>query len=170
MNGSIRAAVIAGAGVLTALCAVGAASIPAAVDPSLILTKSQTNYLLGCGGCHGETGVSNSRLVPDLRDQVGYYLATQAGREYLVRLPNVSFYTASNAELADILNYVIFTIGGNGVPPRAKPYTAAEVAKLRKQPLTEVSLVEYRGRLVSELIEKHGAPASLRFYTEQYER
>ena len=140
----------------------------APVDPSLLLAKSQVNYLLGCGGCHGEQGRSNSRLVPDLRDQIGYYLATRAGREYLVRLPNVSFYSASDAELADILNYAIFTFGGASVPAHAKPFTASEVARLRKQPLTEVSLVQYRTRLVDELIQSHGAPESMRYYTDQY--
>jgi hypothetical protein len=144
------------------------AAAPADVDASLLLTKSETNYLLGCGGCHGESGRSNSKLVPDLKDSVGYYLATPAGRAYLVRLPNVSFYSASDAELADILNYAIFTIGGAGAPANAKRYTATEVSRLRKTPLTEVSLVGYRAQLVSELIEKYGAPASMRFYSDQY--
>ncbi len=129
------------------------------------LAKPYSNYLLGCGGCHGIDGVSNARLVPQLRGQVGYFLATKTGREYLVRVPNVAFYTASNDELAQMLNYMVFTIGREGVPPNAKAYTAGEVAKLRKSPLTEISLVDYRNRLVEDLIANHGAPASLRIYS-----
>ena len=155
-----RSALIGGALAVLAGVAVGAA----AVDPSLKLSKAQGAYLLGCGGCHGEEGTSNGRLVPDLRGQVGYYLATQAGREYIVRLPNVSFYTASNDELAQILNYVVFTLGADGVPAHARPYTAPEVARLRQAPLTEVSLVAYRGRLVDDLIAHHAAPVSLKLY------
>ena len=37
-------------------------------------TRPQSNYLLACGGCHGENGISNSKLVPDLFGQVGFYL------------------------------------------------------------------------------------------------
>jgi mono/diheme cytochrome c family protein len=164
----VRCSIAIGA-VGAAMLTVRAADVP--VDPSLLLAEPQSNYLLGCGGCHGVDGRSNSKLVPDLRDQVGYFLSTPAGREYLVRLPNVAFYTASNEELAAVLNYMVFTLGGKGVPADAKPYTAAEVASLRKSPLTEVSLVAYRARLVEELIAQHHAPESLRVYgNTRYER
>ena len=140
-----------------------------APDPSLILDKPQSDYLLGCGGCHGPQGHSNPRLVPDLHNQVGYFLLTDEGRAYLVRVPNVALYTASNEELAAMLNYMVFTLGGTGVPAHAKPYTAAEVARLRKAPLTEVSLIDYRARIVEDLIGKHQAPESLREYgTHRY--
>jgi hypothetical protein len=139
------------------------AALLAAAGPS---TKSSSNYVLGCGGCHGIEGVSNPKLVPQLRDQVGYFLSTRQGREYLVRLPNVAFYAVSDADLADILNYTVFTIGGKGIPANAKPYTASEVAALRKSPLTEVSLIDYRNTLVEDLIANHGAPQSLRIYSD----
>jgi hypothetical protein len=127
--------------------------------------KSSSNYVLGCGGCHGIEGVSNPKLVPELRGQVGYFLATQKGREYLVRLPNVAFYAVSDSDLAGVLNYMVFTIGGAGIPLKARPYTATEVGALRKSPLTEVSLIDYRNTLVDDLIAHHGAPASLRTYS-----
>jgi mono/diheme cytochrome c family protein len=138
--------------------------VRAVADPAL-LAKPYSNYLLGCGGCHGIDGISNARLVPQLRGQVGYFLTTKTGREYLVRLPNVAFYTASDDELAQMLNYMVFTIGREGVPANAKAFTAGEVAKLRKSPLTEVSLIDYRNRLVEDLIANHGAPSSLRLYS-----
>jgi hypothetical protein len=141
------------------------AAIAAGHAGARVSAKSSSNYALGCGGCHGIEGVSNPKLVPELRGQVGYFLATQRGREYLVRLPNVAFYAASNGDLADILNYMVFDIGRGGVPANAKPYTAAEVGRLRKSPLTEVSLIEYRNTLVEDLIANHGAPASLRAYS-----
>jgi mono/diheme cytochrome c family protein len=150
--------------VFTLASVVSWARAEAPVDPSLILNKPQSDYLLGCGGCHGPDGHSNPRLVPDLHNQVGYFLLTEAGREYLVRVPNVAFYTASSEELAAMLNYMVFTIGGLGVPAGTKPYTPAEVARLRKSPLTEVSLIDYRARIVEELIGKYDAPTSLREY------
>ena len=128
-------------------------------------SPGSTSYVLACGGCHGVEGVSNPTLVPQLRGQVGYFLATRRGREYLVRLPNVAFCAVSDAELADIVNYTVFTIGGHGVPVNAKPYTASEVGALRKAPLNEVSLIDYRRTLVEDLIAHHGAPLSLRMYS-----
>ena len=127
-------------------------------------TKPQSNYLVGCGGCHGENGISNSKLVPDLNDQVGYYLNVPEGREYLVRLPNVAFSIMSDQELTDVLNFMVFRIGGASVPARAAPYTVDEVARLRKRPLNEVSLVDYRKRLVDVLIDQHQASQKLRVY------
>ncbi len=126
---------------------------------------AHSEYLLGCGGCHGEQGVSNSKLVPDLRDQVGYFLSVPDGRAYLVRLPNVAFYTASDADLANILNYMVFTIAGNSTPKHTKPFTAAEVGALRKHPLNEVSLLGFRNQLIDTLIAQHRAPESLRLYS-----
>jgi mono/diheme cytochrome c family protein len=139
----------------------------AAARPAL--DKVQSDYLLNCGGCHGENGVSNSRLVPELHDQVGYYLNSASGREYLVRLPNVALSTMTDQELADVLNFTVFTLGGRSVPARATPFTPAEVARLRKRPLNEVSLIDYRRSLVARLIEQHHGSAALMVYgTDPY--
>jgi cytochrome c553 len=155
------------------LAAVGLASAFAQANVSVaqtgpravpIFTKPQSNYLLGCGGCHGENGVSNSKLVPDLKDQVGFYLIVPEGRDYLVRLPNVAFSTLSDQDLTDVLNFMVFQIGGVSVPAHTAPYTVAEVARLRKQPLNEVSLIDYRNRLVDLLIGQHQASRKLRIY------
>lgn len=126
--------------------------------------KPQADYLLHCGGCHGLEGTSNGKLVPDLRGQVGFFLRLPEGREYLVRLPNVAFSALSNDELAAVLNFMVFQIGGGGVPGDAQPYGAAEVAALRRRPLRELSLLEYRSRLVETLIRRYEAPAQLRAY------
>jgi mono/diheme cytochrome c family protein len=147
-------------GVLAAITLLSAATIVAGAARS-----GAAAYVLGCGGCHGIDGVSNPKLVPELRGQVGYFLATQKGREYLVRVPNVAFYAVSDSDLAGVLNYMVFTIGGEGIPLKARPYTATEVGALRKSPLTEVSLIDYRNTLVDDLIAHHGAPASLRTYS-----
>jgi mono/diheme cytochrome c family protein len=153
----------AAASIAAAAAAAVAAGAERAAGPGRA-SPGQEAYVLACGGCHGVEGVSNPRLVPELRGQVGYFLATRRGRDYLVRLPNVAFCAVSDAELADILNYTVFTIGAHGIPANAKPYTASEVGALRKSPLDEVSLVDYRNTLVEDLIAHHGAPSSLRAY------
>jgi hypothetical protein len=133
-------------------------------EPVEPLRGARGDYLLNCGGCHGFQGVSNAKLVPSLRDLVGYYLRTPEGRAYLPRLPNVAFSTLSDQKLAAVLNYVVFEIGGTSAPAGATPYGALEVGRWRKQPLNEVVLSQYRLQLVETLVRQHGAPAELRDY------
>lgn len=143
------------------------APLAGAVEPVSIpvFTKVQSDYLLACGGCHGENGVSNSRLVPDLAGQVGHFLRTAEGRDYLVRLPNVAAAALDDASLADVLNFMVWDIGGASTAATDPRFTAAEVSVLRKQPLNDVNLRGVRQRLVETLIAEHGAPESLRDYT-----
>ena len=83
------------------------------------IPPARQNFLLSCGGCHGLDGVSNSQVVPDLKDQVGYFVNLPEGRRYLARLPNVAFSTNTDQELAELLNYAVFTLGGSSVPKGA---------------------------------------------------
>ena len=68
--------------------------------------------------------------------------------------------------LADMMNFIVFDLGGpRSVAAQAPAYTAAEVAQLRKRPLTDTGLAEYRNRIVKTLIERCGAPTSLNTYS-----
>ncbi len=136
-----------------------------AAEPAAQFAPAQGNFILGCAGCHGLTGVSNSTLVPSLKGLVGYYLNVPDGRAYLSRLPNVAFSTFNDRELAAVLNYMVFNIGAGSAPAGARPYSAAEVGKWRKQPLTEVTLSAYRKKLVETLISSYQAPAEMRGYS-----
>ncbi len=110
-------------------------------------------------------GVSNSSLVPSLKGLVGYYLYLPEGRAYLPRLPNVAFSTLNDAQLAAVLNYMVFDLGAGSVPPGTHPYRAVEVGKWRRQPLTEVTLSAYRRQMVETLIARYHAPETLRGYS-----
>jgi mono/diheme cytochrome c family protein len=132
--------------------------------PSAQFTPPQRDYILACAGCHGFNGSSNPALVPNLKGFVGYYLNLPEGRAYLARLPNVAFSTLSDAQLAAVLNYLVFDLGGDSTPAGTQPYRTEEVGKWRRQPLTEVSLSQYRGRLVEDLINRYRAPQALRGY------
>lgn len=96
-----------------------------------LMTHAQSDYLESCGGCHGLQGISANGLVPMLRDRAGYWMCTTKGREYVVRLPNVAFAARTDEELADLLNFVVFSLGGSSASKVAKPYTAEEVGRLR---------------------------------------
>jgi hypothetical protein len=55
-------------------------------------------------------------------------------------------------------------LGEGSAPKGAKPYTAKEVSGLRKHPLTEVPLFQYRGEIVEKLIADYHAPDAMRVY------
>lgn len=135
----------------------------AAADDSRSFPPAQRDYILACAGCHGIDGLSNSRLIPRLKDRIGYFVSFPEGRAYLARLPNVAFSTLSDDQLAAVLNYTVLKLGGDSAPAGAKPYQAAEVGKWRKSPLTE-SLSAYRRQIVDILISQYRAPVTLRGY------
>jgi hypothetical protein len=147
------------------IAALTLAGLPALLHAGMTQTSTDRgNYLLSCGGCHGLDGVSNSNLVPDLKNQVGFFLNLPEGRDYVVRLPNVAFSITTDEALTGLLNYVVFSLGGDSVPKGTKPYTTHEVAKLRRSPLTEVSLAQMRQQMVRVLIDRYNATPELRRY------
>jgi hypothetical protein len=150
-----------GAAVALAL-ALAPSGAQAAAPPSDVTVRA--SFLERCGGCHGVDGRSASVLVPDLRDQVGYFLCTPDGRSYLPRLPNVAFSNVSDARLAELVNYAVFVVGGKSAPRGAARYTAREVGRLRRTPLTTTDLVAVRSRIAEGVIARCPAAEGLRVY------
>jgi len=145
--------------------AVGAlvAAPPASPVEAPKIEPAPGTYLLYCGGCHGINGHSSDAAVPSLKGQIDAFLCLPSGREYIVRLPNVAFAPLSDAQLAELMNFVVGlgkTREGKGDPP----YTAAEVGALRRKPLLGQPIAGYRRKLVTKLVEKCGAPRSLLTY------
>jgi mono/diheme cytochrome c family protein len=135
------------------------AGAPAAAPADHLTAKS--NYLERCGGCHGVQGRAFAATVPDLRDRAGWFLCDPVGRDYVARLPNIVFSHLTDADMADMLNYVVFDLGGTSAPKGASPYTAAEVARTRREPLSTTDLETYRTGVVKVLISRCGAPQGL---------
>jgi hypothetical protein len=155
---------------LLALQRVGAAGerpvLPAAISD---VELARSDYVEHCAGCHGVQGLSAPAALPELRDRVGYFMCTPQSRAYLLHLPNIAHSRITdNQELADLVNFMVFGLGGASVPAEAKPFTADEVARERVHALTSASLVAERARHADEAIRKCHAPASLRqFYVGQ---
>lgn len=139
---------------------------PASAATTLpVLTTAQSDYVEYCSGCHGMQGNSAPADIPVLRDRVGYFMCTKEGRDYLIRLPNVAFSAITdNQELADMMNFVVFGLGGSSAPKGAKPFSSAEVARLRANALTTQSLIAARARVVTQLIASCAAPKSLQLF------
>ncbi|MBB2156966.1 cytochrome c family protein [Gluconacetobacter diazotrophicus] len=154
--------------VLGLLAAIAAAPVLAYGVPAPagmpVVPMVQGHYLVGCGGCHGIQGRSGRQVVPDLAGQVGYFLCTGQGRDYLVRLPNVAFANLSSHDLADMMNFVVFTLGGASVPPGGRPYTPDEIAALRAQPLRVADLHLYRDQVVRGVVRACPAARGLHEY------
>jgi hypothetical protein len=151
-------------------------SLPAFAAPALPeltilpeLTTPQSDYVEHCSGCHGMQGNSAPAEIPVLRDRVGYFMCTKEGREYLIRLPNVAYSAITdNQELADMMNFVVFGLGGNSAPKDARPFVAAEVAKLRTRALATQSLIAARAEVVNGMVGHCAVPQSMKFfYNEQ---
>lgn len=160
--GSFEACLFA---LLPGLLGLAAAQAAASPDTGVrALGRVETRYLLRCGGCHGTQGRSPETNVPSLSGQVGWFLCTAEGRSYLLRLPNVTRAPLSDAELAELMNWVVFRLGGASVPANAQPFTAEEVQAARARPLLSTTLVADRQAIVSSLMQRCSAPASLAAY------
>jgi len=129
------------------------------------LTPVQSAYLTQCGGCHGIEGVSAPHAVPSLQGVAGSFLCTRAGRAYIVQLPDVALTGMSDRMLAEVMNFVVFDLGAP-VPggSKVRPYTAAEVALLRKRPLIGPALSAYRARIVGEIRARCATRVGVRVY------
>ncbi len=130
-----------------------------------LLTTPESDYVEYCSGCHGMQGNSAPAEIPVLRDRVGYFMCTKEGRDYLIRLPNVAYSAiGDNQELADMMNFVVFGLGGNSAPKGTRPFSAAEVSRLRAQALGTQSLIAVRAHVVDKLIADCAVPQSMRFF------
>ena len=132
--------------VLALLAALGAASPSRAESPEIL-------YMLQCRGCHLPDGAGTPGVVPPLAGQVGRFLTVPGGREFLVRVPGSAQSPLSDAELAEVLNWIVRRFGPDEVARSFAPYTAEEVAHVRRPPLTDVDSV--RRALLAE-IERAG--------------
>ncbi len=110
--------------------------------------RAKFNYQMLCQGCHVGDG-RGGKDVPNMKGLVGNFLKTQKGREYLVRVPGAANSAIDSKELAELLNWIIITIGSESKPKDFKPFTEQEVEELREDPLMEV--VQYRIMLMKEL-------------------
>ena len=112
--------------------------------------RASFNYMMNCQGCHGPSGQGTfDGSVPRMENFVGNFLLVEGGREFIVRVPGSANSDLDDAELAELLNWMLPRISSNEMPAGFAPYTAAEVGRLRSQPLEAV--VETRTGLVRQM-------------------
>ena len=91
------------------------------------------DYVLHCSACHQRDGAGVPGVVPPLSG-LAPFLATPAGRAYLVRVPGVAQAALDDERLAALLNWVMGAMSGKAPDPA---YGAAEVHALRADPLRD---------------------------------
>jgi hypothetical protein len=102
---------------------------------------AQVDWMLQCQGCHGADGRGAPGSVPDLRGQVARFALVPGGREYLVRVPGSAGSPLGDAALAEVLNWMVRRFGPADAAAAFAPYSADEVAPLRRSPLLDVQSV-----------------------------
>jgi mono/diheme cytochrome c family protein len=131
---------------IVAVLCLGLAS--AALAEELNWQRAHYNYQMFCQGCHTPDGVG-ANAVPRMKDQVGYFLETRRGREYLVRVPGSATSALDDEQLAEVLNWIVQEFAGDSADEGYERYTSLEVGRLRQQPLNEVE--QYRTQLLVEI-------------------
>ena len=117
------------------------ATLPGAATPGASpagVTEPQRawqNWTLNCQGCHRPDGTGSEGTTPSLAGTVSKFLTVPGGREYLGRVPGVATSPLSNAALADLMNWMFWRFDEQHMPADFLPFTAAEIGRLRMQPL-----------------------------------
>ena len=149
--------------VLVALALVGSICGAQGVDPATVpdvlvrqnrtvlprVTGPAEDYSRHCQGCHGHLGVSVTEM-PRLKDRVGYFLHSAAGRAYIVQVPNVLQAHLSDERLAAMLNWIVQEFSAAQLPSDFRAYSADEIAVLRAERIPSVPA--RRREVVQELV------------------
>ena len=120
------------------------------------LEPEHRDYMRFCQGCHGENGCNGPAMIPPLLGAVGYFTRTPEGRAYLVRVPGVALSALDDERLARLMNWMLQTMSKPELLSDFRPYQTAEVSRLRKQALTEVT--NTRAQLIEKLLTDRSVP------------
>ena len=93
------------------------------------------NWTLNCQGCHQPDGTGSANAAPSLAGNVAKFLWVPGGREYLGRVPGVANSPLADAELAEVMNWILWRFDREDLPSNFQPFTAAEIGQLRPRPL-----------------------------------
>ncbi|CAG2152315.1 c-type cytochrome [Cupriavidus numazuensis] len=131
------------------------------------MSAGKAVFSSNCAVCHQAAGQGQDGLAPALTTYPGRYASTEAGRKLLAHvvlngmvgaienggkqyngnMPN--FRALSDAELADVLNYIATGLSGASAGG-SQPFTADEVKAGRAQSLTPAEVRRQRADVVRE--------------------
>ena len=111
--------------------------------------RAQVNYMLHCQGCHLPQAEGMDGRVPPMKDFVGFFLRSDEGREFLIRVPGVAQSALGSDELAELMNWLVLTYSADQLPEVFEPFTAFEVDRLRTDPVADPDSA--RERLLADI-------------------
>jgi cytochrome c553 len=97
--------------------------------------RAWQHWTLNCQGCHRPDGTGSAGTAPSIAGTVARFLSVPGGREYLGRVPGVATSPLSDADLSEVMNWMLWRFDREHVPANFQPYSAEEVARLRRSPL-----------------------------------
>ena len=104
---------------------------------NIFAASPRINYLLYCTGCHAANGAGKPPNVPSLRDELGRMISVPEMRSYLVRIPGASQAPISDADLTDVINWLLHEFNSETLPANFEEYTVEEVASARRSILAD---------------------------------
>lgn len=110
---------------------------------------SRMMYMLHCQGCHLPDGSGAVDRVPNMKNYLGNFLKIEGGRAFLVQVPGSANAPLNNADLAQLLNWMLANFSPELLAQDWPVFTEQEVSNLRPGVLTEV--VEHREQLVEKI-------------------
>ena len=113
------------------------------------MQRAWQNWTLNCQGCHRFDGSGSDATAPGIAGTVAKFLRAPGGREYLIRVPGVATSPLSDADLAEVMNWMLWRFDREHLPASFQPYTAAEIAPLRARPL-RLEASQMRSSLLSQ--------------------
>ncbi len=148
--------------ILLSLCAIAASTLSAAqgFDPAqanfpgvLSMQRAWQHWTLNCQGCHRADGMGTDETAPSLAGTVAKFLHAPGGREYLSEVPGVATSALGDADLAEVMNWMLYRFDRAHVPENFQPYSAEEVARLRQTPL-HIEASKLRNKLLLQASRK----------------
>jgi len=136
---------------LLALAPLAAVLGAQASEPALVGVtnprQAHQDYILKCQGCHRPDGGGDDRSNPPIRGVVARFLTVPSGREFIGQVPGVATVDLDDRRLAELVNWTLQRFDAGHIPPDFRPYSAREIAALRRTPL-RLDRVATRARLV----------------------
>jgi cytochrome c553 len=97
--------------------------------------RAWQHWTLNCQGCHRPDGTGSAGTAPSIAGTVARFLSVPGGREYLGRVPGVATSALSDADLSEVMNWMLWRFDKEHIPANFQPYTAQELGQLRRSPL-----------------------------------
>ncbi|MBL0393888.1 cytochrome c [Ramlibacter monticola] len=112
--------------------------------------RARLQYLQHCSGCHLVDGSgSPTKGIPSMRGMLGRFLQVPGGREFIVQVPGVMNSALRDADVANLMNWLVPAVSAATLPAGFQPYTAQEIARLRSS--RPADIMAFRARLVREM-------------------